>query len=67
MVFVVSKQVCGRSFAVYLRREKKEEERRRKGKCVEVLLLWLRHMTAGNKILPCVDLETCLRLFSLGF
>lgn len=53
-------------FAVYLRREKKEEERRR-GKCVEVLLFRLRHMTAGNKILPSVDLAICLRLFSLSF
>lgn len=67
MVFVVSKQVCGRGFAVYLRREKKEEGRRRRGKCVEVLLFRLRHMTAGNKILPSVDLAICLRLFSLGF
>lgn len=55
------------NFAVYLRREKKEEERRRRGKCVEVLLFRLRHMTAGNKILPSVDLAICLRLFSLGF
>lgn len=67
MVFVVSKQVCGRSFAVYLTREKKEEERRRRGKCVQVLLFRLRHMTAGNKILPSVDLAICLRLFSLSF
>lgn len=31
MVFVVSKQVCGRSFAVYLRRGKKEEGREKEG------------------------------------
>lgn len=66
-MFVESKQVCGRGFAVYLRREKKEEGRRRRGKCVGVLLFRLRHMTAGNKILPDVDLAICLRLFSLGF
>lgn len=54
-------------FCGILEKRKKEEERRRRGKCVEVLLFRLRHMTAGNKILPPVDLAICLRLFSLGF
>lgn len=54
-------------FCAILEKRKKEERRRRKGKCVEVLLFRLRHMTAGNKILPYVDLAICPRLFSLGF
>lgn len=54
-------------FCGILEKRKKEERRRRKGKCVEVLLFRLRHMTAGNKILPSVDLAICLRMFSLSF
>lgn len=54
-------------FCGILEKRKKEERRRRRGKCVEVLSLWLRHMTAGNKILPPVDLAICLRRFSLSF
>lgn len=54
-------------FCGILEKRKKEEGGRRRGKCVEVLLFRLRHMTAGNKILPSVDLAICLRLFSLGF
>lgn len=50
-------EICG-----ILEKRKKEEGRRRRGKCVEVLLFRLRHMTAGNKILPPVDLAICLRL-----
>lgn len=49
-------------FCGILEKRKKEEGRRRRGKCVEVLLFRLRHMTAGNKILPPVDLAICLRL-----
>lgn len=49
------------------KRKKGRGEEKGGGKCVEVLLFRLRHMTAGNKILPSVDLAICPRLFSLSF